>query len=401
MSISMRIGRTLPPAAAPLRFKDIVSGVAALFGGTKAVERFNGEIQAHYRVKQSFLVSSGKAALALILQALHEISPERDEVLIPAYTCYSVPSAIVRAGLKIRLCDVDAETLDFDFSSLEEKLENPRLLCVLPTHLFGLPADIGRVRKSAEKRRVFVVEDAAQAMGGERDGKKIGTLGDVGFFSTGRGKAISTVEGGIILTDDDLIGQAIAKRLAAVPAYEISACLKLIFYAFALYLLINPRIYWLPKSLPFLELGKTRFDPSFMIRKMSSFQAGMAAGWQTKLANFSKVRSMNASKIASEVVSPPLTNADAVPGLIRLPILVQDSDRRGEILELSDKMGLGISEVYPDSIDGIEALENQAIRESFPQAKVLSRKILTLPVHPFVNEKDIGLITAMLRQLDC
>jgi perosamine synthetase len=397
--MAVRIGRILPPAAAPFQMKDILSGLAAIFRGTEAVERFNRELRVHYRVKHSFLVSSGKAALVLILQALHELSPERDEVLIPAYTCYSVPSAIVRAGFKIRLCDVDPETLDFDFGCLKDNLENPSLLCVLPTHLFGLPADIGRVTKSAEKYGLFVVEDAAQAMGGERDGRKIGTLGHVGFFSTGRGKAISTVEGGIILTDDDLIGQAIEKRLATIPAYEISECLKLIFYAFALYLLIHPRIYWLPKSLPFLELGKTHFDPSFMIRKMSSFQAGMAVGWQTKLTSLNKVRSMNATKIANEVVSPPLAHTDAFPGLIRFPVLVHDGDKRGKILEFSERMGLGISEVYPDSIDGIEALESQPITGTFPQAKVISRKILTLPVHPFVNDKDIGLITGMLRRL--
>jgi perosamine synthetase len=394
----MRIGRTLPPAAAPIHFRDIMSGFAGFFGGNKAVERFNGELRSHYRVKHTFLVSSGKAALLLILQALHEISPDRDEVLIPAYTCYSVPSAIVRAGLKVRLCDIDPDTLDFDFGCLGEKLRNPRLLCVLPTHLFGLPADVDRVIKIAQPRGVFVVEDAAQAMGGERDGKKIGTLGDVGFFSMGRGKAFSTVEGGIVLTDHDLIAQAIAKRVTTVPEYKISACLKLIFYALALYFLIHPRIYWLPKSLPFLELGKTHFDPSFKIRKMSPFQAAMADGWQAKLASMKEVRSKNASRIANEISCPPVIYGDVTPGLIRLPIIVEDMDTRKEILEQSEKMGLGISEVYPDTIDGINDLGNHAIKGNFPQAKGIARKILTLPVHPYVKEKDIQKITVILKK---
>src|SRR6185369_941791 len=99
-TMAIHIGRTLSPAAAPLHFRDIVSGVVGLFGGVKAVNRFEDELKEFYHVRHSFAVSSGKAALVLILQALKELSTDRDEVLIPAYTCYSVPSAIVRAGLR-------------------------------------------------------------------------------------------------------------------------------------------------------------------------------------------------------------------------------------------------------------------------------------------------------------
>src|SRR5664279_3781006 len=96
----MRIGRTLSPAASPFNLQDIVSGVAGLLKGEATVKRLEDELKSFYDVSYCFAVSSGKAALVLILQALHEIYPERDEVLIPAYTCYSVPSAIIRAGLR-------------------------------------------------------------------------------------------------------------------------------------------------------------------------------------------------------------------------------------------------------------------------------------------------------------
>ena len=69
-----------------------------------------------------------------------------------------------------------------------------------PTHLFGIPSDVDRTRRICEEKGIFLVEDAAQAMGVEHGGRKLGTLGDVGFFSLGRGKNISCGSGGIILT---------------------------------------------------------------------------------------------------------------------------------------------------------------------------------------------------------
>jgi dTDP-4-amino-4,6-dideoxygalactose transaminase len=395
--MAMRIGRTLPPAAAPLHFKDILSGVAGLFGGTETVRRFEEELKGYYGVRHCFVVSSGKAALVLVLQALNELLPERDEVLIPAYTCYSVPSAIVRAGLKVRLCDMASDSLDFDFGRLEKQLENPRILCVMPTHLFGLPADVGRVRNLINHRGIFVVEDAAQAMGGERDGKRLGTLGDVGVFSLGRGKAFSTVEGGIILTDDDSIGRAIQNRLGTISEYGPLDCLKLMLYAIALSVLIHPLIYWLPKSLPFLRLGETHFEPSFPVRRLSSFQAGMAKGWESRIEEFKRIRLNNAKEIAAYgVVLPGLSNA-SIPNLIRFPVLTKDAGAKSRILKKSERMGLGISDGYPGSINGIEELEILFGRKGFPAANDIAERLISLPMHTSVSKSDIRNIVQLLR----
>src|SRR5436853_7857991 len=114
----MRIGRTLPPAATPIGAWEIVSGVCGIFRGQKELDRFRSELKEHFGVKHCFLVSSGKAAFTLILLALKELSPDRDEVLIPAFTCTSVPSSVVRAGLRIRLCDLSPDSLDFDLPQL-------------------------------------------------------------------------------------------------------------------------------------------------------------------------------------------------------------------------------------------------------------------------------------------
>lgn len=394
----MRIGRTLPPAASPFYLKDIVSGVAGFFEGEGIVKRFEDELKSFYQVGYCFAVSSGKAALVLILQALHEIYPERDEVLIPAYTCYSVPSAIIRAGFRVRLCDMAPGTLDFDFDHIVDELDNPRLLCVIPTHLFGIPTDVERVKTLISQRDIFVLEDAAQAMGGGRNGKKIGTLGDVGLFSMGRGKVFSTVEGGIILTDNDLIGLMLEKRLAAIKGYGNFDCLKLILNAIALSLLIYPRIYWLPKLLPFLKLGETHFNPSFPIRKLSSFQAGMAKKWKTIINKLKAARLVNANRIAGYGILPPGVSRGTIPDLIRFPVLVADVETKKKILKKSERMGLGISDGYPDSIDGIDELWDLPRGNAFPVAKDIAERIVTLPVHPYVNDDDVRDIVQLFQE---
>jgi len=394
----MRIGRTLPPAAVPLQLSDILSGIGGLMRGAETVQRFEDELREFLGVRYCAAVSSGKAALALILQALSDLHPEKDEVLISAYTCYSVPSAIVRAGLRIRICDVSSGSLDFDFDRLKEQLENPRLLCVIPTHLFGLPADVERVKSLVGHRDIFVVEDAAQAMGGEWNGRKMGTLGDVGLFSLGRGKAFSTVEGGIILTDIDRIGRAIEKRLSAIAGYGVLDYLKLISYAVALSVLIHPWIYWLPKSLPFLNLGATHFDPSFPIRRLSGFQAGLAKRWKSKIAEFRRIRSKNAGKIADNGLSLFGGDDSAMSCLIRYPVLMSDADTKRALLQKSENEGIGIANGYPDSINGINELKGLFAGAVFPGAKNIAERIVSLPIHPFVSESDLLRVLQSLRK---
>jgi perosamine synthetase len=402
--MTFRIGRTLPPAAAPIYLGDIVSGLAGLFGGKKTVTKFEEELKAHYHVRHCFTVSSGKSALTAILQALKEISPDRDEVLIPAFTCYSLPSAIVRAGLKVRLCDMDAKTFDFDYEQLSDIISTnkDRLLCVVPVHLFGFPADLERIREIVSDDSVFIVEDAAQAMGGECKGKKLGTIGDVGFFSLGRGKALSTVEGGVILTNRDDIARHLEKTVNAIPGYGVSELLVLLLYSFALFVLSRPSLFWLPKTLPFLRLGETIYDPNFKMRKMSPFQAGLACKWERKLHNFKITRLQNASELLNGLViiglRPTWTDLRTLPCPIRFPLEVEDVKKREHILNISERMGLGIAGTYPDSVDSIQELNLDSVGSKFPNAKEFAKKLITLPVHPYITRKDKDKITDLLAQ---
>ena len=277
--MTIRIGRTLPPAAAPIPLNDILHALPSCLSDDTDGFCFEEEIRKEFKQRYCLLVSSGKAALVLILRALQKLYPGRDEVLIPAFTCYSVPAAIKKAGLKVKLCDTGVRSLDLDKKQLRKIIETNKkenkILCVLVTHLFGCPADFYGIKEIVGDR-IPIVEDAAQAMGGEIEKNKMGTLGDIAFFSLGRGKALSTMEGGVIITNRRDLGDILCDLLKELEIYTVFDTVKLVVKTILTTLLQHPLLFWLPKALPFLRLGETLYDCDFPMQKMSSLRARTA-----------------------------------------------------------------------------------------------------------------------------
>mgnify|MGYP006284141387 CR=1 FL=1 len=404
----MRIGRTLPPAAALITPRDLGNGLHGFLTRQKEVARFQNEIQEYFQVKHCFLLSSGKAALTCILQALHHLSPERDEVLIPAFTCYSVPSAIVRAGLKVRLSDVDPQTLDFDSLNLQANAADQKnLLAVVSPHLFGRPADIAMVQNCFQDHGVSIIEDAAQAMGVTFRHKFLGTQTRAGFFSLGRGKAFSTVQGGIIISQDEQLGAELNKLISHLAVQNSAQHVKNAVYAVSLTCLMHPSLFWIPRSVPGLGLGETIFNPNFPVQHIAHLQAGLSRNWKKRIKVLQQDRKQNVlfwQKALSKFTwLQPVQLQDAMsypPPLLRYPLLVNDIARRKALLERSNSHGLGIMPTYPDSVDAVEGLEIAHSKQAFPGAKQCIQRLVTFPVHTYVQHKDRQRILACLQELD-
>jgi dTDP-4-amino-4,6-dideoxygalactose transaminase len=402
----MKLGRVLPPAAAPIGAKDIMSGIAGMVGAGSELQRFENELKQTFKVKYCFLVSSGKTALYCILKALHDLHPDKDEVLIPAFNCYCVASAVIRAGLRVRLCDVDENTLEFDLAALKLELDNgKKLLCVVPPHLFGLHAQVQRVKSLVRDLLVAVVEDAAQVMGCSDKGTRLGLQGDVGFFSLGRGKAFSTCEGGIVVTNDDAIGTGVERVVRTLPKYSAPELAALLFKACVIAVFSRPSLFWIPKSLPFLGLGGTYFDAHFPLRTLSGFQAGMSRGWEKRLERFRNRRNENSSKWVSFFNEAGLSrcysfanHAESAPDLLRFPVRMASAELCAKTISESDGAGLGVTITYPLPLHELPELAGR-VSGKFPVAKECAARILTLPVHPYVTEKDMGRIGLLLRRI--
>lgn len=370
---------------------DLLNGLKGMMRPQQENERFVAELKEHFGVRHCLLVSSGKAALTLILEALKSIHPDRDEVIIPGYTCYSVPSAVMRAGLKIRLCDADVRTMGFDLEMLGRLLKGRPPLCVIPTHLFGVPCEVDSIRALAGGDRTVIVEDAAQAMGGEHGGAKLGCIGDVGFFSLGRGKALSTVAGGVILTERDDIATSLAAMASRLPAPSYMATFAIIAYAGILWAFLRPSLFWVPKAVPGLGLGKTVYDTGFPIQGMSGFQSGLARNWLAKLTEFRKKRAdviRRWLQLPFSFDATPFVANGTVPDLIRFPLLVADLEKRAKLLREAERQGLGIMPAYPEPVNMIPELAGLIDGAPCVAADQLARELITLPVHSMVSPQD-------------
>jgi dTDP-4-amino-4,6-dideoxygalactose transaminase len=391
----MRIGRTLPPAAAPLAWIDVGHGIAGAIDGRRAIRALEDDFRRAFHVRDVFSLSSGTAALMVTLGALKSLSPRRD-VVIPAFTCFSVAAAVVQAGLRPVLCDVNTTTFDFDEGRLAEAVTD-RTLCVIAHHLFGVPAAIATARRVCERHGAFLVEDAAQALGIEAAGARLGTLGDAGVFSFGRGKNVTCGSGGMVMTNSKPIAAAIARKHAAVGMPSRAGQLNDVLKAVLLMIFIRPWLYWIPAALPFLGLGRTTYPARIAINRLTGFQAGLLRHWRRRLAGSNEARAAAVSYFTRELSLPPAPS-QARPYL-RLPIVAPDAQARQRVCALSQKRGLGVSVAYPTPINEIPEIASAFNGQQFPSARRLSEQLLTLPTHHWLSEQDKRAIADLCRDL--
>jgi len=394
----VKVQRHLAPTAAPISWLGIGRAFLGIARGPQERANREAELSAYFGTKHVFLLSSGRAALATIVCGLAAGSSRRN-VIIPAYTCYSVPSAIIRAGCRVVLCDVDPHTLDFDYSDFRRQVDG-ETLCIIAPHLLGQAVDIPRMRAIAQAYHVPVVEDAAQAMGGRLDGRWLGTQGDVGFFSLGRGKNVTAGSGGIILTSSDEMASQLRAVYEELPEAPLVSQVVNVMMVSAMRLALHPRLYWLPSGLTFLGLGETIFDRDFALHKMDGARSGLLAGWQERLRVSNSERVDRASQYLDRLPTS-LQRVDPVrtKGVVylRLPLLMPTTDSKAAVCALSRSQGLGVGPLYPAPISEIPELKGTLVPRRFEGAETLAERLVTLPVHHYVEKADIERICRALQ----
>ena len=361
---------------------DLLYGIRGLFRGERQRADLEQDMKEYFGVTHVFCVNSGKTALTLILLALQELSPKK-EVVLPAYTCFSVPSAVLRAGLRPKLCDIDETTFDFKIDQLNQTI-GVDTLCVIPGHLFGIPSDLDRIQAICKPKGVVLVEDAAQAMGGHRKERLLGTIGDVGFYSLGRGKTITCGEGGVIVTDSDAIARAIAHHYAILAAPGMWNSLIDLLKTFLMMLLIRPSLYWIPASVPMLKLGQTFFHKDFPMARLSGANAGLMVFWRDRLKQSLEGRA-NVSKFFQEGLQTLGVSARSL-AYLRLPLMAESRRRRDELFSESRTQGLGLSLMYPSTLNDLDEVREK--NEQFPGAQAVADRLIAIPTHQYVSPQD-------------
>jgi len=166
------------------------------------VEKMEKEFCEYLNCKHAIGVSSGTDALLLALMAI-DIGPG-DEVIVPTYSFFATAGVVSRLNAVPVLTDIDPVTFNIDPEEFKKKITS-KTKAVIPVHLYGQSADLEPIVKIAKEKNIFVIEDAAQAIGTDyKDGRRIGTIGDIGCFSFFPSKNLGGYgDGGLVTTNND------------------------------------------------------------------------------------------------------------------------------------------------------------------------------------------------------
>jgi perosamine synthetase len=168
----------------------------------KYVTDFENTFAAYCGVKHGIAVSNGTVALHLALVALG-VGPG-DEVIMPDFTMVASAFAVCYTGAKLVFVDADPDSWNLSIDDVQRKI-TPATRVIMPVHIFGNPCDMTALQKIEDTHDIALLEDAAEAHGAEIGGVKVGGLSQIAAFSFFANKNITTGEGGMVVTDDDIL----------------------------------------------------------------------------------------------------------------------------------------------------------------------------------------------------
>ncbi len=153
--------------------------------------------------RHSLYVNSGSSANLLLMNAAKELFgwSDGDEVIVPAVTWVTNISPVIQCGLQPVFVDINLDDFSFDYEALASQITS-RTRCIFITHLIGFPADVARIRQIIGQRPIQILEDCCESYGATIGGKKVGNFGAGSSFSFYWGHHMTTVEGGMVCTDD-------------------------------------------------------------------------------------------------------------------------------------------------------------------------------------------------------
>jgi dTDP-4-amino-4,6-dideoxygalactose transaminase len=336
--------------------------------------------------------SSGRAALWLVLRAMQRISG-RTEVIIPAFVCPTVGRAVVKAGLKPILCDVDRRGFGLELASLEMLLGSNTLAVVTP-HLYGYPSPVRPILDLAHNGGAMVVEDAAQAFGARMYGQYAGTIADAGVYSFGMSKVLGIGAGGVLVASLPELRWELAKTTDATRTSGKVRDLKALVKLAAIRVLTRSHHLG---PIAAIWAGTMRGKDDCSDFAVTTCPCSLAATGKAMLAcaaEVTSVRKQNAAYFAQQLsgfegVALPEQAYGSEPVYLRFPIVVAEIGKKREILGRLQGQGINASEVYARA--SYDALRRFAFRPTAcPQTEYLVERMLNLPTHPYMRDSDLA-----------
>ena len=328
----------------------------ASYEGGKFVKEFERKLRAKVGTKHAMAVNSGTAALHTSLVA-YGIGPG-DEVIVPAFTFEATANVVLACGAKPVFADIKKD-YNIDPGDVRKKV-GKKTKAIIPVDVYGYPADLDEIREIADKSSVKVIEDAAESLGAEYRGRPTGKTDHSGCFSLYATKVITSGEGGAITTDDD----DFADRVRLVRNHGMQEG-------------YDTRVLGFNYRLP-------------------EIAAAIASVQMDRLDDYIAARRRN-SKVLTETIS-------RMKGAERRQV---SSDRnhvwylytvflakgRDEVIRKLRAQGVGAVAYWETPVNRMPLYKRLGFGSlNLPMALSASEHVLSLPVHPGVNESEIAFV---------
>lgn len=323
------------------------------------VREFEADFAAYCGTEYGVATSNGTTALHAAMEGLG--LGEGDRVVTTPFSFVASANAVRLAGAEPLFADIDPATYNLDPESVEETIQayDGEIDAILAVHLYGLPAAVERLAELAEASDAYLIEDAAQAHGATVNGERVGSIGDVGCFSFYPTKNMTTGEGGMIVTDDE----AIAERAGRFVNHGRTE-----------------------------QYGHAEVGHNF---RLTSIGGALGRAQLEKLPEFTEKRRENAAQLTDGLADSAVTTPTEPEGRRHVyhQYTIRSEDREGLQATLDDH-DIGHGVYYPRCIHQQPAYDGVSV--SAPRAEKAAREVLSLPVHPTVDEADIQRIIEVI-----
>lgn len=342
------------------------------------VKELEEKVSGFIGVKNCLGVASGTDALVISLRSLaiklkgKNYWDREDLIITTPFTFTATGDAILRSGATPLFVDIKEDTFNIDEELIEEAIQKygEKVVGIVCVHLYGNPCEIEKIKKIAEEYNIFVVEDCAQSFGAKHSGKMTGSFGDINAFSFFPTKNLGGYgDGGIITTDDDTL-------------YEISDMLR-------------------------KHGGRDKYNVDFIgyNSRLDTIQAGIL------LVKMKYIEEFNSRRIEiASVYNENFKDIDFIEVIKEgkdkynvyntYTIKVKDS-LRNRMREFLNKNGISTAIYYPFPLHKMRVFEgNSIIYGSVEISEKLCKKVLSLPVFPFLQENEKSIIITTIKKFE-
>jgi len=366
---------------------------SAKVSGGKYVREFEKKFAELVGTKYAVAVSSGTDADALALAALYDFGAKRnDEIIIPTLSFAATGNAVLQAGFIPVFVDIRRETLNIDPAKITPVITR-KTKAIMPVHLMGKPTDMDEINKIAEKYNLYVIEDAAEAQGAIYKGKNIGTLGDMSAFSLYIAHIISTVEGGIITTDNSEFAEIIRSLRAHGRACKCESCV------------LNISSKYCPKRFKYDTDIRFIFERVGYSSKMNELEAAIGLGYMDLYSEIYKKRKRNFlyirerfKKFAPYLVTiNPSPDEELAP--YAFPVILTEEAKfgRDKLVGYLEKNGIETRSLFlsmPTQCPGFKFLGYKL--GEFPEAEYIGNNGFHIGIHQDITKEHIDYFISLI-----